>query len=59
MQILKLIGQTMVELLKRVRRLPQEMAATFKRRRQQLVLHALEAERLDRIRNPSKYLGKF
>lgn len=59
MQILKLICQTMVELLTRVRRLPRKLAATFKRRRQQLILHALEAERLDRIRNPSKYLGKF
>lgn len=58
MQILKRICQTTVELLQRIRRLPQEMAATLKRRRQQLVLHAHEAERLDRIRNPLKYLGK-
>ena len=29
-----------------------------KQRQQQVVLDKVEAERLDRIRNPSKYLGK-
>jgi len=29
-----------------------------KQRRQKMVRSGLEAERLDRIRNPSKYLGK-
>jgi len=38
--------------------LPQSVANAAKQRRQQVVLNGLEAERLDRIRNPSKYLGK-
>jgi hypothetical protein len=38
--------------------LPQSIAIAVKQRRQQTMLNALEAERLDRIRNPSKYLGK-
>ena len=33
-------------------------AVAVKKRREQPALNALEAERLDRIRNPSKYLGK-
>jgi hypothetical protein len=31
---------------------------TVKQRKRQSVLNENEAERLDRIRNPSKYLGK-
>jgi hypothetical protein len=38
--------------------LPQSLALALKQRRRQIVLNELEAERLDRIRNPSKYLGK-
>ena len=34
------------------------VAVTLKRGRRQFALNASEAERLDRIRNPSKYLGK-
>ena len=44
--------------VKRVWLLPQTIANAFAQRRQQLVRDALEVERLDRIRNPSKYLGK-
>ena len=38
--------------------LPRTAALALKHSRRQAVLNALEAERLDRIRNPSKYLGK-
>lgn len=58
MHILKLIGLTIVQLFKQACLLPQTIANASKQRRQQLVLNEHEAERLDRIRNPSKYLGK-
>jgi hypothetical protein len=38
--------------------LPQTIVNATKQRRRQVVLDECEAERLDRIRNPSKYLGK-
>jgi hypothetical protein len=38
--------------------LPHNLLAAVKRRQQRSCLRDLEAERLDRIRNPSKYLGK-
>jgi hypothetical protein len=38
--------------------LPQNITNVFKQRRLQVVRDELEAERLDRIRNPSKYRGK-
>jgi hypothetical protein len=38
--------------------LPRNIANIFKHRHQQVVLNEREAERLDRIRNPSKYRGK-
>jgi len=48
---LKLIFRTLIQL-------PQTIADVFKQRRLQVVRDELEAERLDRIRNPSKYRGK-
>jgi hypothetical protein len=51
MQRLKYLGQAIINLIKRAWLLP-------KRRRVQTVLTEREVERLDRIRNPSKYLGK-
>jgi hypothetical protein len=38
--------------------LPKSIVNAVKQRRRQSVLNKSEAERLDRIRNPSKYLGK-
>jgi hypothetical protein len=58
MNPLRLIWQTLIQLVKKVCLLPQTMANTVKQRQQQVVLNELEAERLDRIRNPSKYRGK-
>jgi hypothetical protein len=47
-----------VGLFKQVCLFPQSVAVALNRRRRQVALNVLEAERLDRIRNPSKYLGK-
>jgi hypothetical protein len=58
MQILKLLRRGSVRFVKRARALSQAAAIAVKQWRRQPVLDALEAERLDRIRNPSKYLGK-
>jgi uncharacterized membrane-anchored protein len=58
MQVLRLIFQIMVSLLKQVWQLPHTLANALRQRQRQFALNALEAERLDRIRNPSKYLGK-
>ncbi len=58
MNILKLICLTMLQLVKQAWRLPQSAANAVKQRQQQVVWNEHEAERLDRIRNPSKYLGK-
>ena len=58
MNTLKLIYLTISQLIKQAWLLPQSVANAVKQRREQVVLNGLEAERLDRIRNPSKYLGK-
>jgi hypothetical protein len=58
MQNLKLIGLTLVQLIKQVWILPQSIANAFRQRKARVVWNEHEAERLDRIRNPSKYLGK-
>jgi hypothetical protein len=58
MHVLKLICQTTVGLFKQAWLLPQSVAVALKQRRRQFALNLLEAERLDRIRNPSKYRGK-
>lgn len=55
---LKLIFPAIVQLAKQIRLLPQFIARAVTQNRRQAVLNELEAERLDRIRNPSKYLGK-
>ena len=58
MHILKHVSQATVSLVKQARLLPQSVATAVKQKRRQTALHRFEAERLDRIRNPSKYLGK-
>jgi hypothetical protein len=58
MHVLKLIYQTAVGLFKQAWLLPHSVVAALKQQRRQFALNELEAERLDRIRNPSKYLGK-
>ena len=58
MHTLKLICLNLIQLAKQAWSLPKSIGNAVKHRRQQIVLNELEAERLDRIRNPSKYLGK-
>ena len=58
MHTLKLICLTIIQLVKQAWLLPQSVVNAVKQRRRQIVLNELEAERLNRIRNPSKYLGK-
>ena len=58
MYIFKLIFLTIAQLVKQAWLLPQSIANAVKQRRRLVVRDELEAERLDRIRNPSKYLGK-
>ena len=58
MHILKLIALTIAQFAKQVWRFPQSIAIAIKQKRRQTVRSELEAERLDRIRNPSKYLGR-
>jgi len=58
MKIPRAIGRTLARLVKQVWRLPQTLSNAMKLRKQRTVLDELEAERLDRIRNPLKYLGK-
>ena len=55
---LKQIYLTLVQLAKQVGSLPQAITNAIQRRKLQIVRNEREAERLDRIRNPSKYLGK-
>jgi hypothetical protein len=58
MHVLKFICLTTVGLFKQAWLLPYSVAVALKRRRRQFALNVLEAERLDRLRNPSKYLGR-
>ena len=58
MNWLKLIGLTLFELVKQIWFFPRSIAAGNRTRRRHAVRIELEAERLDRIRNPSKYLGR-
>ena len=58
MHTLKLICLPLIQLVKQVWLLPKSIANTIQYRRRQVAWNEHEAERLDRIRNPSKYLGK-
>ena len=58
MNLLKLICLTIIQLVKQAWMLPGTVANAVQQRRQQSIRDEREAERLDRIRNPSKYLGK-
>jgi hypothetical protein len=58
MKNLKLLGLTIIQLLKQVWFLPRSIADVVRQKRQWMVQNKFEAERLDRIRNPEKYLGR-
>lgn len=49
---------TLTQIIEQIRRLPQAIANAVKDRQRQTFLKNEEIERLDRIRNPSKYIGK-
>jgi len=56
--MLKFICRTTVGLFKEVWLFPHSVAVALKQRRRRFALNIIEAERLDRIRNPSKYVGR-
>jgi hypothetical protein len=58
MYYLKLICLTIIGLAKQAWLLPQTIVFAVQRRRLQLARRVSETERLDRIRNPSKYRGR-
>jgi hypothetical protein len=58
MNTLKFVWLTIGQLVNKVRLLPQTLAKASKQRQRQTVLNEREAERIDRICNPSKYRGK-
>lgn len=49
---------TIVELAKQVWAFPATFAANLRKKGRVAEVNAAEAERLDRLRHPSKYLGK-
>ena len=58
MYILKLICLTIVNLVKQAWLLPRTIALALEQRQRELTRHQFETERLDRLRNPSKYAGR-
>ena len=58
MRILQLICMTIYQLARQVWSLPQSIIANIRQRRNESSRDVREAERLDRIRHPAKYLGK-
>jgi hypothetical protein len=59
MQVLKFVCRTLVRLLTVLLRLPRSIALVLQQKRNRTAVDRLEAERLDRIRHPAKYLGKW
>ena len=57
-QALKVVGFTIFQVVKLIWSLPQLIAASLRARRKQDDLDSAEAERLDRLRNPSDYIGR-
>ena len=58
MHLLNRVGQAIINLLKGTWLLPKSITFALEQRQRQIALDAVEAERLDRIRHPSDYLGK-
>jgi hypothetical protein len=58
METLKVICVTIFLLVKQILFLPQTIAMALQKRRLRVAIDENEAERLDRLRNPSKYQGK-
>ena len=58
MQTLLLIWRIIVNLAKQAWLLPKNITLALEQRRRQITRIQFETERLDRIRNPSKYAGR-
>jgi hypothetical protein len=58
MKQVKFVWAAIVQLVKRACRIPKIIVNAGKQRQRQAILNRREAERLDRICNPSKYRGK-
>ena len=58
MNFFKMIGLTLMGLAKQAWLFPQSLALALNQKRQRVTVNEVEAERLDRLRHPSKYLGK-
>jgi hypothetical protein len=58
MNILLIIWLTIAQLAKQVWSLPQTISLAFKKRRRKTAPNEQELERLDRLRNPSKFQGR-
>jgi hypothetical protein len=58
MYLFKLIYLTLANLAKQAWALPQTVAVALQQKRRLATRREFETERLDRIRHPSKYLGK-
>ena len=58
MKQLKQFCLTIAGLARQALVLPATIAAGFRHRQERAAFNVLEVERLDRIRNPSKYRGK-
>ena len=58
MYIIKFLFLTIVNAVKQIWLLPQTVSLALQQKRRQFARQQFETERLDRIRNPSKYLGK-
>jgi hypothetical protein len=58
MNVLKIVCLALIQLAKQVWSLPQTVANAAKQRQCQALENDREIERLDRIRNPSKYRGR-
>mgnify|MGYP006366155971 CR=1 len=58
MQQLESIWRAILRAFTKVGAFPQLIANAADQRRRQAIRNELETERLDRIRNPSKYRGK-
>lgn len=58
MKMLNELWEILCLMGRQIRDLPQTVICTVKQRKHKAVVDEQEAERLDRIRNPSKYRGK-
>ena len=58
MNLIKLICLTLAGLAKQAWLFPQSVSIDLRQRRQRITLNGFEVERLDRLRHPSKYVGR-